>query len=87
MGQVIDFDAGQRRGWPSVVAVADADPPGWPAYPPALFEAFVLPSLALWRGYVAACAGWWLAPLGLAIGAAEGGGGPSPPRARQGSPG
>ena len=85
MGQVIDLDAWRPRS--AVGTRADAGVTGWLAPPSLLVGAVVLPSLTLWRCYVAACAGWWLAPLGLAVGPAEArGDGPSPPRARRGSP-
>ena len=80
MGQVIDLDAWRPRS--AVGTRADADATGWLALPSLLVGAVVLPSLTLWRCHVAACAGWWLAPLGLAVGPAEvRGDGPSPPRA------
>ena len=70
MGQIIELDQWRRRGRP-VPAGADADPLGWQAFPSILVDAFVLPSIALWHSYVAACACWWLAPMGLVAKPAE----------------
>jgi hypothetical protein len=70
MGQIIELDRWRHRGRPGP-AGADADPLGWPAFPSTLVDAVVLPSIALWRSYVAACACWWLAPMGLVVRPAE----------------
>jgi hypothetical protein len=68
MGQVIELDRWRRRGQP-VPTSADAGLPSRQASPSALADLFLLPSivLALWRSYAAACAGWWLAPMGLVV--------------------
>jgi hypothetical protein len=70
MGQIIELDPWRRRGRPAP-AGADAAPLSWPAFPSTLVDAFVLPSIALWHSYVAACACWWLVPMGLVLGPAE----------------
>jgi hypothetical protein len=81
MDQVIEFNARGYRDAPSTASTAS-----WPAYPSALFVAFVLPSLVLWRYYIVESAHCWLAPLGLAVGAAEAGGAPEERRAPRADP-
>jgi hypothetical protein len=70
MGQVIELDQCRRSGRP-VLMGAGTDPLSWQAFPSTLVDAVVLPSIALWHSYVAACAGWWLAPMGLVVRPAE----------------
>jgi hypothetical protein len=70
MGQIIELDQWRRRGRPAP-AGADTGPLSWEFFPSTLVDAFVLPSIALWHSYVAACACWWLAPMGLVVRPAE----------------
>lgn len=68
MGQIIELDQWRRRAQP---APASTDPLRWQAFPSTLVDAFLLPSITLWRCYAAACAGWGVSPSSSVLRPAE----------------
>ncbi|MEK0083170.1 hypothetical protein [Benzoatithermus flavus] len=65
MGQIIEFEQWRRKK--PQVAPAIPEPSGWPSLPAAYVDSVFLPTVAMWRSFVASCATWWLAPIGLEV--------------------